>query len=211
MSLTPHPIAAPATAASAAAADAAAAFIVIGFAVVIAVFLRNRGPEVAHHIENHKWGKKSKALAKAFAAVGRTLKFAFAVIACLLFAVAGATAAGTFIGGWVRDAGHAAEWCVVHVVAWAWHEISSSSAPTVAALTALGLGAAAVGAYLLHQLMHLTADLVTGKLHHGGSDAWIFFGPMVFSLISGTFGALPISVYAAVTSAIAPHLQSVML
>ncbi len=114
--------------------------------------------------------------------------------AILLFAVAGVAASGTFIGSIVLWLAHTAD----SFFRWA---ISLFPGGGHDAAT---IGVSIVGLLLLWWGLHLVADLIEGRIHHGGRDWLVFAGPMLFTLVPGYFGQWSATAYAAIGSHVGP-------
>jgi len=114
--------------------------------------------------------------------------------ALALFAVAGVAASGTFIGTIVlwcaRRADSAFHW-LVNLFPGAGHQAAT-------------LGFSLVAILALWRGLHLLADLIEGKAHHGDADLLVFLGPMLFTLVPGYFGQGATWVYAAVAAHVGP-------
>ncbi len=118
------------------------------------------------------------------------VRAAFGWAALLLFAVAGVAATGTFIGQFVLWAARTVDTLVRHLPAVG--QDFASAGFGIVAIVALWRG------------LHLLGDLVEGRAHHGGADALVFLGPMLFPLVPGYFGEGATWVYAGVASHIGP-------
>lgn len=121
-------------------------------------------------------------------------------IALLLFALAGVAASGTFIGTVVlwfaRTADSLFRWLVGLFPGGA-HDVATVGFSAVA-LIALWIG------------LHLFADVIEGRAHHGGRDWLVFFGPMLFTLVPGYFGQGAAWLYATVGAHVGPIVAHLM-
>lgn len=115
-------------------------------------------------------------------------------IALLLFAVAGVAASGTFVGTtvlWVARLTDSLFRWIISLFPGGAHDAATIGFSLVS-LLALWLG------------LHLVADVIEGRAHHGGRDWLVFAGPMLFTLVPGYFGQWSATAYAAIGAHVGP-------
>lgn len=151
--------------------------ITLGF-VILATVLRMRSVSATSRLQRSRGLRRFKTIPTLFG----WLRTIFAWAAFLLYALAGITATGTFIGRLIL-------WCSRTLNSWflgAARFLPSSTYRDIANIAVGGLGVLAL--VVFYKGLHFGFDLLEGKAHHGGADGLVFLGPSLFPLVPGWFG-----------------------
>jgi hypothetical protein len=146
--------------------------------LIVATVLRMRSVAATSSLQRSRSLRRFKAIPTLLGHLRTVLAWA----AFLLYAMAGITATGTFIG-------RLALWCSHTLNSWfLWfaHFLPSNTYQDIANIAVGGLGIVAL--VVFYKGLHFGFDLLEGKAHHGGADGLVFLGPSLFPLVPGWFG-----------------------
>jgi hypothetical protein len=153
--------------------------ITLGF-IILATVLRMRSVAATSSLQRNRALRRSKSAGIVLGHVQGGLAWA----AFLLYALAGITATGTFIGRLILWCSHT----INSLFLWLAHFLPSSAYQDIANL-AVGVGSLGLLAFLVfYKGLHFGFDLLEGKAHHGNADGLVFLGPSLFTLVPGWFG-----------------------